>query len=326
MTPESPAPLVFVGGTGRSGTHVVAHLLGRHSRFHAVPIECRFHCNPKGLADVAEERTTPEDFVTKLRNFWWHRVRVGERATVRLRKLAGARLPDAGQKVRGLHKVVDADRFEAAVGRFEAEHSADLLEASRRLFFDLLAPLAEAEAKPGLVEMSCFTIASAPGLQRIFPEALFVHSVRDGRDSGSSKVSKRQKSHHPSDALSGIEWWEERLRLAEHGFRELHDHSRLHVVSLDELVWGDREASYAGLLEFLSIADEPAMRGYFDAEMNAGAAHRERWREGLSDSAQGFVDSAYREALRRIEGEGFHCAPLLRRAYERSAPAAAEAT
>jgi hypothetical protein len=35
----------FVGGTGRSGTHILSYLLDRHSRFHGVPIECRFHRN-----------------------------------------------------------------------------------------------------------------------------------------------------------------------------------------------------------------------------------------------------------------------------------------
>ena len=52
---DSPADLVFVGGTGRSGTHILSYLLDRHSRFFGVPIECRFHCNPKGLADVVCE-------------------------------------------------------------------------------------------------------------------------------------------------------------------------------------------------------------------------------------------------------------------------------
>ena len=42
-----------------------------------MPIECRFHCNPKGLADVVGGRATPEQFVRKLRTYWWYRVRVG---------------------------------------------------------------------------------------------------------------------------------------------------------------------------------------------------------------------------------------------------------
>ena len=99
--------------------------------------------------------------------------------------------------------------------------------------------------------MSCFTIAAADGLARIFPEARFVHSVRDGRDSGSSKVSLRQKPHHPTDVVSGIEFWADRLRQAEEGVRGLSeaDRARLRVISLDELVQSDREGAYAELLE-----------------------------------------------------------------------------
>lgn len=312
-----PTPLVFVGGTGRSGTHVVAELLGHHSTLHAVPIECRFHANPKGLADVATGAATPQEFAMKMRRYWWHRVRFGERALVRARWRARG-----GGKERGLHKILARDAFEAAVSRFEAATRSqedgtapEVVAACRALFVELLGPLRE--GKPGLVEMSCFTIASAPGLARIFPEALFVHSVRDGRDSGSSKVSKRQKSHHPSDATSGVEWWEGRLALAEAGYRGLPDPTRLHPVCLDELIWGDRELSFAELLAFAGLAEEPAMRAFFDGEMNAGNAHRERWREGLEASEQRAVVAGYEAALGRIEAEGYHCAELLRRNYER---------
>jgi hypothetical protein len=317
----TPAELVFVGGTGRSGTHVVASLLGRHSRFADVPIECRFHCNPNGLADMVEGRATPEEFVRKLRRFWWHRVRVGGRGTVRLRRLAG-RGGDA--KVRGLHKITTRERLEDAIAGFEAAVGEDPVRASRELFYSLLGPVAEDRGKPALVEMSCFTIASAPGLGRIFPEARFVHSVRDGRDSGSSKVSKRQKRHHPTDAASGIEWWEGRLRRAEEGVRGLDGaDARLHAVCLDELVWGDREATYRGLHEFLGVDDEAGMHEFFDGSMSARAAHRERWREGLDRAEQEAIVAAYEAALDRIEREGFHVAEILRRSYERPSLAGA---
>ncbi len=323
MSDREPAQLVFVGGTGRSGTHITARLLGEHSRFAAVPIECRFHCNPRGLAEVVTGETTPQEFVWKLRRFWWHRVRRGGRATVRLRRFVSRETGDFGEtKVRGLHQIMPRERLEEGIAAFEAEAHDDVAAASRELFFHLLGPLAAEEGKPALVEMSCFTIASAPGLERIFPDARFVHSVRDGRDSGSSKVSKRQKDHHPTDATSGIEWWEDRLTRAEEGVRGLSDPvGRLHAVSLDDLVWGDREASYAGLLEFLGIEDEAAMRRVFDEEMNAGAAHRERWREGHTRAEQDAIVAAYEQALERIEADGFHCAGLLRRSFERTAPA-----
>ena len=314
MSAGEPSPLVFVGGTGRSGTHVVAELLSHHSLLHEVPIETRFHCNPKGLADVVEGRTEPREFVAKLRRYWWHRVRVGGRAFVRARWRA--RREDAA-RVRGLHKIVPRERFDDAVSRFERGCREDVVAASRRLFCDLLFPLAEDAGKPGLVEMSCFTIAAAPGLQRIFPEARFVHAVRDGRDSGSSKVAKRQKAHHPSDAASGVEWWQGRLRLAEEGRRRMPDPSRLHAVGLDELVWSDRERALTGLLDFLGLEAEPALRAFFDEHVNAGNAHRERWREGLDDAEQRAVLERYERALAEIEADGYHCAPILRRVYER---------
>ena len=220
----APAELVFIGGTGRSGTTVLSHLLDRHSRFLGVPIECRFHCNPKGLADVVGGRATVEEFVRKLRTYWWYRIRVGSGALVpvgvagRTRvalNRAGARLrPGRGSqgRVRGLHQIVARDRFEEAVAGFEESCNRDLVQASRDLFYDLLGPLGEAAGKPALVEMSCFTIAAAPELARIFPEARFVHAVRDGRDSGVSKVDLREKPHHPTDPASGIDFWAERLR------------------------------------------------------------------------------------------------------------------
>lgn len=311
---SQPADLVFVGGTGRSGTHILSHLLDRHTRFYGVPIECRFHCNPNGLADVVMGRTTAADFLGKLRGYWWHRVRIGDRAYVKAKWRALGR-----GRVRGLHSMIAPDRFEQAVGHFERDCEGDLVQASRSLFYDLLGPLAEDAGKPALVEMSCFTIAAADGLARIFPEARFVHSVRDGRDSGSSKVSLRQKPHHPTDVRSGIEFWSARLDQAEHGVRGLSqaDRARLHVVSLDELVWSDRDRAYAGLLEFCGVADEPAMREFFDTEMNAGAANRERWRKGLREAEAAEVTALYEAALERLERQGFHCAPVLRRSHER---------
>jgi hypothetical protein len=313
LLPERPADpdLVFVGGTGRSGTHVLSHLLGSHSRYARVPIECRFHCNPQGFPDLLRGSVDSETFLRKLKKFWWRRIRAGEVAPVVARRLA------FGRKVRGLHKIVPPERFQAAVAEFEATLDADLEGACRNLFLDLLWPLTAEQGKPGLVEMSCFTIAESPTLQRLFPEAKLIHTVRDGRDAGSSKVSKRQKRSHPRDGFEGLRWWESRLRNIERGVSELGDRSKLLTISLDDLVAGDRERVLAELLEFMGLDEEPELRRFFDEEMSAGAAHKERWREGLSEAQQTELAHEYEKTLARLEGEGFHCAPVLRAAYER---------
>jgi hypothetical protein len=306
--PEHP-DLLFIGGTGRSGTHVLSQLLSNHSRYARVPIEARFHVNPQGFPDLLAGKVSPEQFLRKLERFWWKRIRAGEVAPVLARRIA------FGRKVRGLYKVVERDRFEAAVAEFKRAYPEDLDLACRNLFLDLLWPLAEQEGKPGLIEMSCFTVAESPTLVRLFPEAKLIHTVRDGRDAGSSKVSKRQKRSHPRSGSEGIRWWEGRLRKIEDGVRQIPP-EKLLTVSLDELVDGDRESVYSQLLEFLAIDDEPAMRAFFDEEMSASAAHKERWREGLTPEGQAALVREYENTLDRLEREGFHCAPVLRRAYE----------
>jgi hypothetical protein len=302
---------VFVGGTGRSGTHVLARLLGHHSRYRDIEIEVRFHCNPRGFPDLLAGRATLDEFLTKLRNFWWHRIKAGEPFPALLPSLP------LGREERGLYKVVPRDRFDAAVARFEAAYGSDPVLACHDLFMALLAPLAANAGKPGLVEMSSDNVAQAPTLVRVFPGAKLIHTVRDGRDAGASKVTKRQKRHHPRDGLEGIDWWAERLTRIDRAARVISP-DRLLVISLDELAYGDRERQYGRLLEFLELEDDPSMREYFDDEVTAENAHRDRWRDGLERSAQEELRRHYERTLDQLAADGVHCAPELRRTFERA--------
>ena len=308
--------LVFVGGTGRSGTHVIARLLGQHSRYEMIPIECRFHCNPSGLADVVTGKATPEEFVAKLRKFWWHRVRHGGHALARggvagAAGRQGARPPQdhCPRPLRGSGRGVR--------GELPRRRRS---QASRALFFDLLGPLAADAGKPALVEMSCFTIASAPGLARIFPEARFVHAVRDGRDSASSKAAKRQKEHHPTGVTDGIEWWLGRLRLAEEGVRGLDDPGAR----------GPDQPRRAGLGRPRARLRRPArlpraVRRARDARVLQLADERRRGppralaRGASPRPDQEVISRRYEAALAQLDAEGYHCAAVLRRSYEQGA-------
>ena len=60
--PADPA-IAFVGGTGRSGTHVINNIVGRSSRYARVPIEARFHVNPQGFPDLLSGEVDVEQFL-----------------------------------------------------------------------------------------------------------------------------------------------------------------------------------------------------------------------------------------------------------------------
>ncbi|MCB0876699.1 MAG: sulfotransferase [Solirubrobacterales bacterium] len=294
--------VVFVGGTGRSGTHALAQLLGRHSRLADVPIEARFHCNKRGMPDLLEGRITLQGYIAKLRGFWWHRVRVD------------------GQP-RGLYNLMREFEFEAALERFEAAYADDPVAGCRRLFCDLLGPVARRAGKPGLVEMSSHNLRASQTLLRLFPEARFIHALRDGRDSAASVAGK---TWGPRRVGAGIDWWADRLRAIEAGVRGSEDGApfsipadRLRVVLLDDLVGHRREQTYEDLLEFLGLADEAPMRSFFDGEMTPAKAHLGRWRSELAPPTRLLVQRRYERAVTALAREGNHAAPVLAAALGR---------
>lgn len=290
-------PLILVGGTGRSGTHVLARLLGRHTVLADVPIESRFHCHgPRGFPDLLAGRATLEEFTWKLREFWWHRVRRED------------------FEPRGLYNILSRRRFDAAVAAFEPAYEAEPEEACRRLFWDLLGPVAEEVGKPGLVEMSSHNVREAPTLRRLFPDARFIHVFRDGRDVASSITTK---TWGPERLSAAIDWWAERMRAIDAGARGL-DAERgpeadapVHAVLLDDLVERRREEGYRRLLEFCGIDDDPAMREYFERAMTPEAANRGRWRANLSSIGVWRIERRYRRVLAELAREGNHAAPAL---------------
>lgn len=291
-----PPPILFVGGTGRSGTHVVAKLLGRHSHFRNVPNEARFHVNSGGFPDLLAGRAGAEEFIRHLRGKWWR-----ELEPVRRRR-------------RGLHRHVPRSRLEAAVAAFRERYATDPEAACRELFWDLLGPLAASEGKPGLIEQSCDTIAEAPTLLRLFGEARFVHVVRDGRDTAASRVDQGRWLVHPRTMRQGLEWWEGRMRRIDAGVRAVPD-DRVHLVSLDELVELRRRRTYRRLRRFAGLDNENAMAGFFRRQVSGGDANTGRWRRGMSGRRQREIDAAYGEVLDRLERDRVHGVRFLQRVH-----------
>lgn len=313
-----PPPIVFVGGTGRSGTHVVAKLLGRSRELEDIRMEVRFHCDPGGFPDLLSGEASVDEFVRRLRGFWWRRYRGGGRPPDILPWLS------LGREPRGLHKIVEREHFEDTVADFEMatiramlnESRAEMRVACRTLFVDMLWPIAIEKQVTGLVEMSCDNVAQADALRRLFPEAKFIHVVRDGRDASASRVQQGRHLLYPRTRSQGLQWWEQRVRRIE---RELGAVApeQVHTVSLDMLVqpWRQRRGLKA-LLEFVGLHKQPRIRRYFRRHISPEVGNLGRWRQGLSRRRQERLRAEYEEVLDRMELDRLRCAPLLREVYE----------
>jgi Sulfotransferase family len=286
-----PAEVIFVGGVAHSGASVVVRLLDAHPRLVALPVAARFHSDEKGLPALLAGQIGLDDFAGELRGRWW-----GGRA--------------------GLGQVVDRARLEAAIEAFRESYHRDPLAASRELFFSLLGPVSGGERS--LVESSPGNLRQAQALARVFPQARFVHVVRDGRDVAAAPASDLRLS-------AGIRSWAGRLREIEAALGGEEDGApyaipveRLSLVCLDQLVAADREAAYEALLGALALADAPEARSFMERALGPEEVGRGRWRERARGPGGAWaLERRYSRTLAELERERNHAAPALREAYER---------
>ena len=281
--PGFPEP-VFVGGVGRSGTHVMGRLLAAHPRYHLIRTEARFHASPGGLPDLLAGRTDLAAFLDRMRGPWWKRG-IGQR--------------------QGLQRLGERAAFDAALAEFERGFDDDPWEAGRRLVRALLDPPAHRDGKPAWVEVTGGVIEHAATLLRLFPAARFVNTVRDGRAVVAGTLRKVDLTDDPMQALDK---WESMVRDSDRAMRAGPSEAFL-VVDLEDLAARDRERSYRRIVEFLEISDDEPMRRYFDRRVSAERAHVERWRERMAPQDARRVDRRYRRAVRRLRREGIEWIP-----------------
>jgi hypothetical protein len=281
---ETAGP-VFVGGSPRSGTHIVAHLLASHSRYALVRQEVGFHCNARGVPGFVRGRIEKDQLVQRIRERWWPRFG-----------------PTGGG---GLEGVVSRETVEAALERFLVEDGDDRKAPSARLVRSILDPVAAAAGKPLWVEKSLQNVQAAPVLTWLMPAAKVIHVVRDGRDVACSLAGV---SFGPDSRTEALRRWATRVRTADASAREAPAGTVL-TLQLEDLVLYDRDASYRRLLDFLALPDEKGTRAFFETELTAERAHVGRWRAELSAYEQTELTQHYEAILTRMRNVGVSCAP-----------------
>lgn len=289
VDPGANAPIVFVGGTGRTGTHIASLVLGRSKAYRRVPVECRFHVDPDGFPALLDGRVSKEAFMRRMRGYWWKGFQTN--------------------RWRGMYRFLERNRYEFALRRFDSGFEVDAERACRQLFLDLLTP---DEPGVGIIEQSCGVIGEGPVLARLFPEAKFVHVVRDGRDASASRVSQGYRwLVAPRTRYQGLTWWEQRMRFCGRGAAGLPEDS-IHVIELESFFGAESVAHVRDLVGFLG--DDANLRRVLKAarnEMNAERAHVERWRHGIGSRKQAEIERRYTGILERLVADEVNGADLL---------------
>ena len=281
--PDFPHP-IFVGGSARSGSHAMGRLLESHPRYHLLDVEARLHCSRGGLADLLKGETDLDAFCERTMTEWWRR---GLRHN------------------RGLRTIVDRPTLVTALDEFRAGYDDDPWAAGRRLIHAVLDPSAERAGRPTWVDLSGSNIRQGPVLAKLFPEARFIHMVRDGRAVAAALLRKRLAT---DDRATAFRHWVKRIRRSHVGIGQM-PRERIETILLEDLSAHDREGSFERLVRLLELDDPAPMREYFDREISPERAHVGAWRERIAPDDVRWLDRQYRRTVRRLHGEGIDWIP-----------------
>ena len=220
--------------------------------------------------------------------------------------------PDAGH----VALAMTAADFEASLGSLHREHFFLEEEAVRRNFARAIAAPMEARArahgKQRWADKTAFNILVFRQLSRLFPDALFIHLVRDGRDVAASLLERRWRApsgavfDHCASPAAAARYWASLARLGIEAEAALE--TRILRVRYEDLAV-DPAATLDGICDFADLAPDPALTRVEDRQpalagleletadrltrpINAGAVGR--WRRDLRPDDAAAIYDAHR--------------------------------
>ena len=279
---------VLVGGTGRSGSTIVGHLLDHHSDLTLTrPMEVRFIAGTSGLADALtisgrapgsdKARAAAELAAERLLNRWFYRA----------------------EHV-GLHESMTKEEVQGWAADYLDEFDADAAAASRRLSDRILERIALRLGASRLVDTTPANARKADRVEPIYPDSKVVMVARDGRDVSASFVSQ---TFGPDDVFEALDQWERRMVASERAAKASRP-GRILQFDLVDLVVNRREETLALLCDFLQVPVDPRMREWFDANVTSEGMHPGRWRRDFDDETCSRIDEHYAAACERLTAAG----------------------
>ncbi len=223
---------VLVGGTGRSGSTIVGHLLDHHPDLTlSRPMEVRFIAGNDGVADALavasrapgspSARAAAALAVDRLRNRWFERA-----ADV------------------GLHTSMTREQVEAWSDDYLGAFDLDALAATRLLVTRIMNRIAERLGATRLVDTTPANARKADRLEPIYPDSRVVIVTRDGRDVAASFVSQ---PFGPDDVFVALDQWEKRM-LRSHRAAAASRPERVLAIELIDLVVSHRSGTLRAAL------------------------------------------------------------------------------
>jgi hypothetical protein len=216
-TPEPP-PAPFVCGVTRSGTTLLRLMLDAHPEL-AIPGET--HWVPKLIKAFERSPQSPED---------------------------AANLAIDHKRWGDFH--LDAAELRARIAALDPLTAADTIRAFYALYLEREGKRRYGDKTPGYVK-------EMRRIQRVLPEARFVHIIRDGRDVA---ISHLRMNWGPETYAQSARLWRNRIRKGRKMAPSIEHYTE---VRFEELV-ADTEGVLRRVCEFIELDFDPVMLDYHE--------------------------------------------------------------
>jgi hypothetical protein len=215
---EPPGPAPFVCGVTRSGTTLVRLMLDAHPDV-AIPGET--HWVPKLIKSFERSKQTPDD---------------------------AADLIIDHKRWGDFH--LDAEELRARIAEVDPVNAADVIRAFYRVYAEREGKTRYGDKTPGYVK-------EMPRIQRVLPEARFVHIIRDGRD---VSLSHLRMNWGPESYAESARLWRNRIRKARKQAPRINNYMEIHF---EQLV-ADTEGVLRQVCDFVELEFDPVMLDYHE--------------------------------------------------------------
>jgi hypothetical protein len=266
--------VIFVGGTGRSGTTIMGKLISRHSHVAlAKPLEIKFLTGGTGLLDLYRNpwisragklnlvaNGNLSKFKNSIEQKWWDR-----------QSKDGSRS--------GLHRGIERALWDALVVQLEQDLQQDRLSACRRFMRNFIDLQKLTSGASRWIDTTPTNLIRRKEIAYLLPGARFIHVIRDGRDVASSIVHEKWGPNNPTE---GLRWWRSRLRMIINQCQP--KDSRLLHIWVEDLVEDNRDESFQKVMDFLCLQSENRINRYFLEKVTPDRLHRNRWVNEVKDS------------------------------------------
>jgi hypothetical protein len=284
---------VLVGGTGRSGSTIVGHILDHHPDLALTrPMEVRFITGNDGVADalaIAQKKPRSSKATA-----------AAQLAVSRILERWFERAENVGLYT-SMSKEEVSDLCDVYLQSFEA----DPLVASSDLTRSIMVKVAKSIEADRWVDTTPANARKADKVEAIYPESVVVVVHRDGRDVAASFV---HQNFGPDDVFEALNQWEQRmLRIHKAVMNSRSD--RIVEVDLVDLVINDRMGTLQRLCQAIDVPLAPAMVEWFGENVTEQAAHGGRWRLDFDAATCDRLDEAYAAACRRLSEAGVRIPP-----------------